>query len=198
MASTTQDALIALLRDEGAEPATSERIVDALLTSGLSAAQARVWLTNLNRAHPISTGKGMTVRGEWIEFQQVPTHAIEDGDAQAVLDEARRFAHATDDERRISWLLACDMAHVARLTGHSADRAATIRAVLDALRDRLGTDARVLDAVFTQPRLGPDTCGPRMIDTMLEGRAEELLAAVTDDEIDLQELRSTGLLQVGF
>jgi hypothetical protein len=179
-------SLIALLESEGADRDPAQRIVDELLSCGLTPAQARVWLSNGNRCYPI------TVPG-WA-WQQVPTHAIEDGCADLVLDQARRFAAASEDERAISVALCCDLDDVSRLTGQDPQRAATIRAILALLRKRLGTDTRAYDVTFSHM----DSHGSRMIDLMLQGAEGSLLERLEANEVDLQNLLANGLLEVGF
>jgi hypothetical protein len=201
-ASEARASLVALLESEGASHDSARRIVDELLSCGLSPARARVWLSNGNRCYPIA------VPG-WA-WRQVPTHAIEEGRADLVLEHAERFAASSENERVIAMSLSCDMDDVSRLTGQDPQRAATIRAVLKLLRKQLGTDTRVYDVIFSYrwPPLAEVTReniagihankGPRMIDLVLERKEASLLKHLEADEVDLQDLLANGLLQVGF
>jgi hypothetical protein len=122
MPRATRDAILEMLRTEGATDAEATRIVEVLEQAGLNAAAMRLWLSHPRRAYPVRIG--IVVAG--VEWKQVPTHAVESGRADAVVAAAEKFAAATADERFLSRTLLCDLEGVRRLTRGDPDRTAML------------------------------------------------------------------------
>lgn len=196
MAKTGSDAYARLVEDlvsAGGSASTAEATVNTLRGAGLTASQARVWLTNSRRGHPVWTPG-------WA-WQQVPVHAIGDGHQDIVLAAARRFAAATFDVRELARAFGCDVESAKRLCGGDPQRARTMHDIVRVLREHL-SDAQISEVVFVRPRRPgsdiPDRLAPRMIDEMYDGNEEALLHRLRDGEVDLQDRLQNGLLHPSY
>ena len=124
MPRATRDTILDMLRREGATEQEATQIVAALEQAGLNPPQMRAWLAHPFKAYALSIGMMLAPDVEW---KQVPTHAIEDGRADAVLAAAEEFAAASAAERYISRTLLCELDGVRRLTHGDPDRTAMWR-----------------------------------------------------------------------
>jgi hypothetical protein len=190
----TTDSAADLLIDAGATRELAHEIVSVLSSAGLPASRIRTWLAHPERGASIQTGTVM-IDGEHLPRRQTAIFAVEDGHADLVLAEARRFASATQDERAIALCLGQEMARIDALTGSDARRAATIVHVLDVLKKRLGKDVHVADLVQTEI---PAWDRARIVDRFITGREQEVLDALTAGRIDVDQLHKDGMVVLGW
>jgi len=178
----TAESVAARIVTAGAPSDVADAIVGALLGCGLSASEAREWLAHENRAYPI--------RGSMM-LSQTPIVLIESGDSEAVLEAARVFAHASQQERTIARLLGADVGAVRRLTRLDPYRTTAIAGIAATLLERLGSPERVCYAA--QTRL-PGRGEQRIVDRLLAGEHDAIAAELADGTIDARELERTGEL----
>jgi hypothetical protein len=186
------DSVTALLEGAGANPDTAAQTVRALAAAGLSFAEARAWLCHPTRAYPVLIGE-VEIAGIAEPQRQTPIYAIEDGHEQHVLAAAEQFKAASREERAISRSLGCDIDDTRRLTGRVPTRAAAIARLVELLRNRLRKPEHVADVA--QTRL-PSHDGQRMVDLILEGREQDVLADLASGRIDPHALLEDGELEL--
>lgn len=175
----------------GAEPEVAVAIAGALEASGLSVTEARAWLSERGGEFPAN---GMWTP-DWA-WRQVPVDAIEDGHASLVLEAARRFAAATSDERLIARALGRDVAAARALTGSDERRTQTVAAIVRLLRERLGSPARVNEALDAERWADRDDPSERnMVAEIVAGGEQELLRRLRDGNIDLEQRLAHGVMR---
>jgi hypothetical protein len=180
MPRATRDAVLAMLRAEGATGAEAIRIVQALENAGLKPPAMRIWLDHPRRAYSVNAG--VVVAG--VEWQQVPTHAIEAGRADVVVAAAEAFAAATPDERYLSQTLLCDLDGVRRLTHGDPERIAMVVDIARRLMKALRKQVHVNEVVqqLLAGCFGADET--RLIDWMLDERLPDALEAIRTGRVD--------------
>jgi hypothetical protein len=181
MPRATRDTVLDMLRTEGATDREATRIVDALEQAGLSPPQMRAWLDHPQKAYSVSIG--IVLAG--VEWRQVPTHAIEDGRADAVIAAAEEFAAASSEERYISRTLLCELDGVRRLTHSDPARTAIVVDIARRLKNALRKEVHV-NEVVQQVLSGSLVDGDqtRLVDWMLDERLADALEAITTGRID--------------
>src|SRR5688572_26894655 len=118
------DSVVAVLVEMGAPSDTARAIVDALLEAGLSAGEAKTWVSDPDRCYPHSVPWEM---GDQVIMLKAGSRSmIEQGKADVVLSAAQEFAAASEDERTIARLFWGSLDDARRLTGCSPERAAVI------------------------------------------------------------------------
>jgi hypothetical protein len=173
----------------------AEAIVAALLGCGLSAADAREWLTHPDRGHPISQPFEMPGM-EPILMKNTCLGLIGRGEAETVLREAREFAAALPAERTIARLFWGDIDAVRRLTGCSPERTRAIEGIGTTLLARVKTPERV-NAVAQTKLAGH--LEERIVDRILAGDEAAVAAELADGRIDLRALERHGeLIFIGW
>lgn len=180
---TKPEAVVAELVEIGAPTSTAEAIVAALGRAGLTAHDARVWLTDpeLAYAHDVPWTMGDQV----IMLKAGSRSMIEQGKADVVLAAAEEYAAASVDERTIARLFGGSLDDARRLTGCSPDRAAVIAGIARAIRERVGADQRVCEVGQTV-LVGDE--GPRIVDRLLEGDEAAVRDELASGAIDPKRL----------
>jgi hypothetical protein len=188
----TKESVTALLVEAGADPGTAAQTIAALAAAGLSFAEARAWLCHPTRAYPVATGE-LDIAGIVETRRQTPIYAIEDGHQQHVLAAAEQFKAASNNERMISRYFGCDLDDARRLTGGDDAKTAVIARIAELLRDSLRKPEHV--ASVAQTRV-PMYDGERMVDLILAGREQDVLADVASGRIDARILLDEGELEL--
>jgi hypothetical protein len=192
MASNAQHSafqrLASDLQIDGATAKLACDVVTALRDAGLTAGQARKWLSN--------RGSGYLIWMPGVAWRQVATTVIAADHGEIVLAAAREYLRASPTERELARAIQCDIAAVRRLTQHDPERASTMVEIIRLLRAQL-TDGQVYDALHTLPNFDPDTgeAGERMLDRMHDGHEHDVLTEVRDGTIDPQDLFRSGMLR---
>jgi hypothetical protein len=182
--------VIAELVRAGAPAPIAEELVATLMSCGLSATETKAWLFDPQLEYPIRLGR-REVAGQWIERSAPPYICIETGRSALVLEAAREFAAASDDERRISRLLLVDLVDVRRLTANDPSRAAVIAAIVTVIEGQLRKPRRVSEAALRSPELYD---GRRLVDRIIAGQERALLDELRGGAIDLVALSESGML----
>ena len=104
-----------------------------------------------------------------------------------MLEAAREFAAASDDERTIARLFWGRLDYACRLTGCSPERAAIIAGIARTIRERVGSDE---DVCAVGQTVLPGTEDRRIVDRLLDGEEQAVR-----DELDRGELSPKALLR---
>jgi hypothetical protein len=181
----TRESVIQLLIDEGATLELATTIYDELAAVDMNAAEIRAWVMHPDDHHAIPAGE-ITIAGHPHLRKTAAVCLIEDGEADVLLAELRRFTSAPPEERRLARLFGGTMDDTSRLTGGDPARAATILAIADLLLKRLRKPIHVEE--FAQTELSPGSYD-RIVDRILRGEEAEVLAALQDGTIDVDALQ---------
>jgi hypothetical protein len=191
---TSYESVVEMLVREGSPPEAAREIVETLAGAGLSAPQARQWLSHPQRAYLVVTGHNV-IDGVVLPREQTPIFAIEDGHVPAVREAAARFAGASEDERFISWWFGGDIDATRRLTAGDPQRATVIAAIARRLQHTLRKPEHVRDVVLTEiPMYG----GRRIVDLLLADRQDAVLDDLVSGRVDANDLLQNGTLGFSF
>jgi hypothetical protein len=125
-------------------------------------------------------------------MEVMPIEAIEDGDAEVVLEAAEAFAAASEDERFISLTCLCDVDAVRRLTHGDVTRTAAVREIARLLLNALRKDVLVSETLQTVFPGDPDDT--RLVDWIADQRLDDALTALRSGSLNPIELRKEGEL----
>lgn len=177
-------SVIAVLVRAGAPGPVAESIGRVLLCSGLSAHDARDWLTHPELAYPHPQPAreygGVLVDG----LVAGSVWCLSQGREDVVLEGARTYAAASECERLIARLFAGNIADVRRLTGADETRAGVIGEIAMLMQQRLGDPRRVARAASAMV----DGDGDRIRDRLMRGEELQVLRELQSGALDLDTL----------
>jgi hypothetical protein len=186
----TPESVTRRLVAAGAPRELADAIVATLLGCGLTAREAREWLSHPELGYPIKRLVDMG-DGHPIVLSHGPLGLVERGEAQVVLDSAREFADALPEERTIARLFWGDIDAARRLTGCDPHRTQIVAGIATTMLKRLRKPELVCNVGQT---LLPGHGHKRMVDRLAAGEAEAVAAEIADGRIDLRALERNGEL----
>ena len=177
------DSVVAVLVEMGAPSDTAGAIVDALLEAGLSAGEAKTWVSDPDRSYPHSVPWEM---GDQVIMLKAGSRSmIEQGKADVVLAAADAFAEASDDDRTIARLFWGSLDDARRMTGCSPERAAVIAGIARTIRERVGNDQ---DVCYAGQTVLPGEEERRIVDRLLDGEEQAVRDELASGELDPKRL----------
>src|SRR5690349_19653876 len=180
---TKPETVVATLVEMGAPEATSREIVDTLLGAGLTAEEAKVWVSDPDRGYPHQVPWEM---GDQVIMLKAGSRSmIEQGKADVVLAAAHEFAEASEDDRAIAHLFWGCLDDARRLTGCSPERAAVIAGIARTIRERVGNDQ---DVCYVGQTVLPGTEDRRIVDRLLDGEEQAVRDELARGELDPKRL----------
>lgn len=179
-------SVVGVLVKAGASADGAERIVRLLLESGLTAREARDWLTHRRLAypHPLPAQQFGSVS---VPLVGGAVWCLSQGHEDVVLNSAIAFAAASPAERLIARLFGGNTDDVRRLTDADPDRIDVVAAIASLLHERLGDPIRVAAAASARELDGRE----HIRDRIRQGAEAQLLRDLQTGAIDADLLAAS-------
>lgn len=172
-----------MLLKAGASADGADCIAGLLLGSGLTAREAREWLTHRQLAypHPLAAQQFGSVSAPMVGGA---VWCLSQGHERVVLTSAKDFAAASPSERLIARLFGGNIDDVRRLTHADPARTAVVADIAALLRERLGDPTRVARAAMARELDGRE----HIRDRIRHGAEAQVLRDLQTGVIDAEVL----------